>query len=388
MTLDFKGTRVLILEGYARQSLPIIRSLKELGCHVTVLCSSRLDVAYASRLPDKKILGICSSQRYSDTVDCIRSLIATNDYDLVIPLVDFSAEILARYKDEFQKYVRVASNDIDSFALANDKSEVMQICMANDIPCPKTLAHATSIRDIISSKLIYPIVIKPRRSCGAQGFLYFNSEDELVEYGNKYKIDLAQSVVQEYIPQGDVNLSCNFFIDANREIKSSFIYASLRWFPLRGGTGTFNILVERPDVYDTCSRLMKLFRLTGCVGIDLIHDPRDGVAKVLEINPRIMACAKIGFDAGINLARQILELAFDHPVSKMTVQNKNIRIRMSQTDILWFLKSPMRFRVRPSFFDNRYVKDQLFSWDDPLPWFAYTLRGLLQLKEELKKRGT
>ena len=64
-----------------------------------------------------------------------------------------------------------------------------------------------------------------------------------------------------------------------------------------------------------CRKLASLMNLRGCIGIDLIHDPRDGIAKVIEINPRILACAKIGFAAGIDLAKQILQKEFGQEVS-------------------------------------------------------------------------
>jgi hypothetical protein len=46
--MDFKGKRVLILEGYAKQCLPYLREFKKFGCETTLLCSSKLDCGYSS----------------------------------------------------------------------------------------------------------------------------------------------------------------------------------------------------------------------------------------------------------------------------------------------------------------------------------------------------
>jgi len=54
--MDFTKVRVLVTDGGARQTLAIIRGLREIGCHISVMCSSRLDACYASNIPDKKIL--------------------------------------------------------------------------------------------------------------------------------------------------------------------------------------------------------------------------------------------------------------------------------------------------------------------------------------------
>ena len=72
--MGFEGIRVLVLEGYARQSLPVMRALKELGCKVSVLCNSKMDIAYASRIPDEKLLGICDTEKYTETEECIRNI--------------------------------------------------------------------------------------------------------------------------------------------------------------------------------------------------------------------------------------------------------------------------------------------------------------------------
>ena len=83
----YKGIRVLIIEGYARQCLPLIRAFKQAGCHVSVLCNSKMDVAYASRKPDKKILGVCDRERVSETEEQIRELLKTKNFDGIILLV-------------------------------------------------------------------------------------------------------------------------------------------------------------------------------------------------------------------------------------------------------------------------------------------------------------
>ena len=54
--IDFKKIRVLVTDGDGKQPLAMIRGLKELGCHVTVLCGSKKDTCYVSNKPDEKIL--------------------------------------------------------------------------------------------------------------------------------------------------------------------------------------------------------------------------------------------------------------------------------------------------------------------------------------------
>lgn len=377
-----KGKHILIIEGYARQCLPFMRSFKKLGCEISLLCNSKLDLGYVSRFPDHKIIGICDPEKYDESEGYICNLIKNGNFDLVFPLVDFSARILSENKVELSKYAIIVSNDESVFSLAHDKLAVMNVCNKYDIPCPKTLDGVKSIKSIIN--LSFPIVIKPRKGYGARGFHCFNTENEILEFNDVE--NLSEYVVQEYIPQVDNNISVNIFIDNVGIVKSCFAYRSTRWFPLKGGTGTFNILVENKQAMKDCINLCKRIGLRGWVGIDLINDPRDEIAKVIEINPRVLACSKIGFDFGIDMGKMILQNEFGFEVEEQNPIYKDVKVRMSQTDILWFLKSPDRFRCYPSWFSNKNTKDQTFSWDDPLPWFAFLLKGLSQFIKEEEKR--
>lgn len=381
-----RGKHILMLEGYARQSLPFMREFKKLGMEVSLLCHTKMDCGYASRLPDHKILGICEPEEYEKSEKYIIKLVKTGKFDLVLPLVDFSASILAKHKKELTEYAEILVSDRSVFDKAQDKLQVMKTCMENDISCPMTLNGISNIAEIIESGIQFPIVIKPRRGCGAKGFHKIWDKDELNRVVGGNDICLSEMVIQECLPIESALISDNIYIDKSGEIKSSFLYRCHRFYPLAGGTGTFNLTFDRKDVHEECARLVKLMGLRGCVGVDLMIDPRDNKAKVIEINPRILACSKIGFVAGVNQAQQIIQDVYGDVVTPMINYKTNVGVRMSQIDVLWFLKSPDRFKAKPSWFKIRGVKDQMFSIDDPLPWFAFLFRGVIKLKSEEEKR--
>ena len=381
-----RGKHILMLEGYARQSLPFMREFKKLGMEVSLLCHTKMDCGYASRLPDHKILGICEPEEYEKSEKYIIKLVKTGKFDLVLPLVDFSASILAKHKKELTEYAEILVSDRSVFDKAQDKLQVMKTCMENDISCPMTLNGISNIAEIIESGIQFPIVIKPRRGCGAKGFHKIWDKDELNRVVGGNDICLSEMVIQECLPIESALISDNIYIDKNGEIKSSFLYRCHRFYPLAGGTGTFNLTFDRKDVHEECARLVKLMGLRGCVGVDLMIDPRDNKAKVIEINPRILACSKIRYVAGVNQAQQIIQDVYGDVVTPMINYKTNVGVRMSQIDVLWFLKSPDRFKAKPSWFKIRGVKDQMFSIDDPLPWFAFLFRGVIKLKSEEEKR--
>lgn len=383
--MQFQGIRVLVLEGYARQSLALAKAFKKLGCKVSVLCGSGLDVCNWSRYVDNKIVGVCDRELIKETEEQVRALLKTHAYDLVVPSVDFSAELLSRNKDEFSKYARIASNEFNVYSIAGNKNETMNVCESIGVPHPKTLQNIESLEAIEESDIRFPVVIKPSVGYGAIGFKKVDTLEDLKEL-LKNNTDFSDYVIQEYIPQTDLQYECAMFLDDNNEVKTSLVFSKNRWFPVNGGSSTLNVTVLRPDIVDSCTKLLKAINWRGPADIDLIQDPRDGKAKIMEINPRVSGSVKICFLSGVDQAKQMLELAYHEKVTHFKEYKIGQRLRCSQTDFLWFIISPNRFNSNPSWFSCKNTSDQIFDIHDPLPWFSFSIQKLLQLRKELKKR--
>lgn len=382
------GTRkhVLILEGYCKQCLPFIRGFKEFGCEVSVLCGSRLDCGYASRLPDHKILGVCDLYKPEESEDYIVDLIKTGRYDIVFPLFDMSARILATHFDELKKYAFICANTKEIYGKASDKLEVMKACEGLGIPHPKTAFDVLDIQDIKESGLCYPLIIKPRSLYGARGFRRFDTANSLERCLKERHIKLNDYVVQEQIPEDSSLVTCVLYIDRNGDIKSSYLYKSAHFYPIEGGTSTLNGIMERKDIIENCKRLVNFMKLRGLVGIDLMVDNRDNIGKIIEINARCVHGITLGIEVGVNHAQQILEDAIGQQVTAMAPIRDDVCCRIFQTDVLWWLSSPKRFQLTPQKLGYKKVKEQMFYWDDPLPWFAFLFGGLKDFRRKMKEK--
>lgn len=381
----FTGKHILVLEGYCKQCLPFIRGFKKLGCEVSVLCGTKWDCGYASRLPDHKILGICDLHKPEETERYIVELIKNGHYDMVFAPFDFSARILSHNKEELSKYAIIYANDREVFDRANNKEEVMRVCLENGIPCPQTFFGIEKVEDI-DGKMQFPVIIKPHSMYGARGFHIFRSAEEMTAYVKKNDVHLPNYVIQEYIPAGSRVMGGNVMVDRFGNIKSSYLYICEHLYPEDGGTSTLNGILVRPDIKAECERLVKLMGLHGEIGVDLMLDCRDNMGKVIEINPRPVHGIALGFFAGVNHAQQILEDAFGLDVTPMEVTKPKIASRIGQTDVLWFLSSKNRFRRLSLRLGYKCVKEQMFNWDDPLPWFAFLFEGIKNYRKKMKEK--
>lgn len=383
---DLAGVKVLLLEGFARQSMPMMEALHKLGCHITTYNKSKLDMGYSSKYPDKKLLAFWDRDDELKSAKALMRVLKKDQYDVTVPLTDFSATMLSKYKNKFEKYTHIAVNDWEVFQRARDKLSTMIACMENDIPCPKTLRGAESVEEVISSGLAYPFIIKPRVGYGSIGFHCIHNENELRQHFDSCVEKFGPMLVQEYIPQTDIQYKCEVFIDGNGEVKSAVVFDKTRWYPIDGGSTCCSTSVDRPDIVESSVKLLKAIGWRGYGDVDLIQDPRDQIAKVMEINPRITASVKVCFASGVDFARQIVEYETGREVTNYPGYTTNKVLRYMHTDLLWFIESPNRFKAKPSWFSWKNTTDQIWNPKDPLPWITYTIQGFAKFRTEKKKR--
>lgn len=383
---NLKGVRVLLLEGFARQVMPLMEALHNLGCHITTYNKSCLDMGFASRYPERKLVAFWDRNDAKSSLNSLRKILQRDKYDVVIPLTDFSAMLLSQNKEELSQYAAIATNDWDVFQMASDKQNTMLACVENDIPCPYTLRNVETVDDILKSDIKYPFIIKPRTGYGSIGFHCINNEEQLRKVFESNVAIYGKMLVQEYIPQTDIQYKAELFIDNDGQVKSAVVFDKTRWYPIDGGSTCCSASVYRPDIVESSAKLLKAIGWRGYGDVDLIQDPRDGVAKVMEINPRITASVKVCFVAGVDFARQIIEFETGCEVTEYKDYKLNMCLRYMHTDILWFIQSPNRFQCKPSWFSFKNTTDQIFSLNDPWPFFTYTLQAIKKFGPEMKKR--
>ncbi len=379
---------VLLPEGSSRQVLPMARLLTKAGCEVTTVQEKKSDLGNVTKFAAKKLLKPGVDTDLSVAIPFYRKICEDNAYDLIIPLSDFSANIFANEKQNLESNgkTRVAVNELSVFLQAADKLNTMLICMKNDISCPYTLEAVSAIEDV-PLDLKYPVIIKPRSSCGSIGLHKATNRHELKCYIEQvHREGLGEVLVQEYIPQTGKQYNAHFLLDASHEVKTAILAEKCRWFPIDGGASTLCRTVHNESILSACEKLLKIIGWVGYCDIDLMEDPRDGSIRVIEINARISANVQLCFDAGVDIAKQLLQLYSGEDVTAFLDYKDDVRLRCIQTDFLWFLKSPNRFKSDPSWFSLKRTYDQIGAWDDLKPFVYFCLEAPLKYRREMKKR--
>lgn len=376
---------ILIVDGFARQTLPMVKGFKDIGCLVTVLCYSKLDVGYATKYADYKLLFNCNKEEKNKQEKYVIDLIKTGKYDMVVPMSDNAATYLANNKQFLSKYAYIAVNDKEVFELAIDKLNTMKVCQDNSISAPKTLFTNDPINDIRNSGLSFPLVIKPKTACGSIGFNIVNSYEHLVDLLRNYDGSNGELFVQEYIPQAGSQFGAEAFRDKEGNFVFLIIDEKPRWYPLDGGSPTINVTVKNEKMECMTKELLEAMNWHGYANIDFVVDARNDMPMIIEVNARISAAVKLNFCSGINVSEIIYRDAFGDDIAKYDYM-EGIKTSCILTEILWFIKSPDRFKQKPTFFDRTNTTDVIFSYKDPYPFVVFCIQSVMNYRHAMEQR--
>ena len=106
--------------------------------------------------------------------------------------------------------------------------------------------------------------------------------------------------------------------------------------------------------------MLKKIGWIGFADFDLIEDPQTKQLLLMEINPRIPACVRSAFKSGMDYATMIADMTLGKPLRKYKYESGK-HLRHLGFDVLWFLKSPNRFKCTPSWF--KFFGKELYYQD-------------------------
>ncbi len=383
--MNFTKLRVLVTDGSGKQPLAMIRGLKELGCHVTVLCGSKMDSCYVSNKPDRKILDACFKHRNEKTLERWIALVQTKDYDVIMPVGEDSTNLATEHESDLCLYVKLACAPRKSYIQAYNKQNTFDQAMKSGIPCPYTRRSDQDVQDYLKH-VQFPIIIKPRQGLGSIGFHKFETETEFRDRLKDASFNVDNYVIQEFV-NFDHRIDANIFMDKKGQVCTSYSADVLRWFPIDAGAGVLVRSINEPEAIKYAGLLLRDLGWQGFANVNFMIDKETGGPKLLEINGRIPASVKLAYMCGFNISRQLLEMAYDKDVTRYPENTQFGKyVRHFDTDIAWFLKSPDRFRAHPSWFSWENTEEVLFSKDDPKPFFFQFYQKLLSYRTIMKNK--
>ena len=341
--------------------------------------------------------------------------------DTIFPSFDPHVYVFSKNKEKFEQIgIVIPIPDYETVLTPLDKYRTIQAAQEVGFPCPKTYL-AASEEDLkrISEKLGFPLVVKPRFTAGGRGTEVVRNLPELFEKSRK-GTNQSLHMIQEYIPGKQEDLVV-LLLDAAGVLKLAFAPKRIR--NLHRLHQHIATVLESSGSHPWTMQAAQLGRKIGWWGTMIVQvkiDSRNGIPKLMEINPRMGNGLWYRVAVGINEPLMCLKIAkgeeveavkdypagtmFLHPVEDLLGLGVKLvdllvykfRVKLLGCKPIDPLNSPScvteLMRSYHETYFNRKKKHYDFyfasSFNDPLVsivWWLQTLTALWRVTKELGK---
>jgi predicted ATP-grasp superfamily ATP-dependent carboligase len=379
-TLLLNMASVLVTDGHFRKTLAVVRSFGRKGISVTVGERTLFNTSFFSKYCVKRLVYPSPRRFPNQFIGFLLKEIKKNHYDCLFPMEEETLLSMAKYHSEISQYTYLLSPDLKKIEFARDKKNLMQFAETHGIPTPKTFQIPPSLTLPLKgggegggadlSSIPIPAVIKPRISSGSFGIVYVKRQEDLIPSYKSVHGQYPFPIIQEWIPDGEGTFGLSALFDEASNIKAAFVHKKLRMYPVQGGPSTLREGVEHPQIMELGLSLLKSLNWVGVGMVEFKVDPRDGIPKLMELNPRFWGSLQLAIISGVDFPYLILKMArresFE-PILNYTVGKRCRWLLLG--DILHFLNNRHRFHLHPSFFQffDPNTSYDIISKDDPFP---------------------
>jgi len=259
-----------------------------------------------------------------------------------------TAELLkfAEHKKLFEKEgIEVSVSDTQGLTIANDKHLLMEKAKALGVPVPEFyLVKNTDELIAVATKLGYPekkVCVKPPVSNGSRGFrvldakvdpfdIFLNRKPENVETTLEDLVTILKTakefhslLVMEYLPGKE------YGVDALANHGKPIVVIPRTRDKMKMGVSFAATLVNHEQIIRDCQQLIEELSLNGNIGFQFKEDAQ-GVAKLIESNPRLQGTVVVNTAGGANLVEMAVASALGEEVAKPSVRWGTSMIRYWQ----------------------------------------------------------
>ena len=294
---------------------------------------ARLSHAANSRLVDKRYYAPSPEQDWkvgkiqrentaSEEVyiQAVLKICEREQIDTIFPSFDPHVYVFAKNKERFERLgVLIPIPDYETVIIPVDKFRTICAAQEAGLPCPKTyLPKDEDDLRRIAQELGFPLVIKPRFTSAARGMKIVRDLPELCEGTRLVMQGQGMPMIQEYIPGGR-KPNFNLLLTKAGELKVAFCARQFRHLfrvNLNIPSARESSVVE-PYVMDA-TKVVQNLGYWGGTNIEMKTDCRDGVSKLMEINPRLAYALWSRVALGINEPLICLKIARGEEVNPIS----------------------------------------------------------------------
>jgi len=369
-----KTGNVFVADAQMRSSLAIIRSLGSKGLNVT----AGEETSYATGLfskycHNKKIYP--SPYREPNTfIQYILDEVKINQYDVIFPVTPATVLPIVKRMDEFSKHTVVPYPKYEILSRAMDRIETFRSAQENGIPCPKTYfmgRFGDKGFENVSGTIEFPVAIKPAASSSNEAIIC----DSIQEFAQKCKQadkEYGSFLIQEILPTGG-EIGVYTLFDARSKPLALSVQKKIRSYPPESGSSTLRETVKNETAVNLAIKLLTSMKWTGLAMVEYATDPRDGVLKLLSVNPHVWGSLQLSILAGVDFPYLLYRMALGEEIEPNLSYKTGIKCRwLLPGDLLWYLATPGKLKNLSSLVTLN-TADDIMSLSDPGPTMGFIM---------------
>jgi len=378
----FNEPIAFVLGIYPTSNLGAVRNLGRHGVPTVVLDVKKNQAAFFSKYtkgivcPHPK----CDEEAYIDFFMNLGAKLP--EKGVLIPTGDTETLALLRHRSQLESYYHFTMDSYEKVNLFLNKKLFYQYLEKQNIPHPKTF-FPCDVNEVkaASKDISYPCIIKPvyptyfRFDFHTKLFIASNQQQLLSLYTKVYEKN-HEVMLQEIIPgQADTMFGYNAYYDHHGTAHGIFMYQRIREWPLGFGNGCYIQRVEEPSLEHLTTSLIQKIGFYGIVDTEFKRDPRDGLYKFIEVNPRVWMQNSFPSRYECNLPYIAYLDAINKPLPKNPVRNQDDTVKWVYFfEYIQSVRAQIRNRtinlcsILPAY--SLRNEHALFAWDDPLPFFV------------------
>lgn len=315
---------------------------------------------------------------------------------LLIPAADADVKFASQDHARLSRLLNVLLPDWTSLQWAADKSQTYRRAAELGLAVPE-IYPIRSHADAADMPMRFPVVLKPSMRLALNRFTRDKvwRADDRDSFMRLYAeaADLVGPeaiVVQELVPgEGECQLSYAGLWWQGQPV-TAFVAQRTRQYPIDFSyTSTFVETIEAPAVREAAETFLSSIGHHGLCEIEFKRDPRNGVLKLLDVNPRPWSWFGLADAAGVDFGAAIVALASGHKPPPMRART-GVGWMFGQRDPIAALQLALAGRLDARAWLASLTRTRTFatmSLSDPLPGIVELPVTLFRALARLPRRS-
>jgi len=302
MKLRDTSLPVLVLQMQHHGALGAMRSLGRLGVPMYGVHPTRRPPASFSKYCRKVFALDLDRRPPEESVAYLRNIArALRARPLLLATNDESALFVARHAPQLQDAFVFPVNPAQVVWSLYNKKEMYLLAKQLSIPTPNTV-FPESWKDVVEfcDRARFPVMLKASdniRTAGRAGkkMVIARSKEELLRQYRAMEDGVEPSLMlQEYIPGGDDSVwMLNGYFDERSDCLFSVTAKKIHQTPVYTGMTALGVCLPNPAIESATKSLVRAVGYRGVLDIGYRYDARDGLYKLLDVNPRLGATFRL-----------------------------------------------------------------------------------------------